>query len=110
MSETSSAATSTGSAAVVTAKGENTDSWRYRRRFMLAITAFCMVVIILSLFYGRQIVGQIIVTMGFSTLISIFGFYVVGSTWDDHSLRQFQTNLASIARGKQQSPTTETAQ
>ena len=69
----------------------NTDSWKYRRRFMLWITVFNMVVIVLSLLYAKhESVAQLAVISAFGSLTAIFGFYVVGAVWDDHSSRQFQ--------------------
>lgn len=65
---------------------------------MLAITAFCMVAILLPLFYGNPDLGKMIVVMAFGTLTSIFGFYVAGAVWDDHSIRDFQSKLLSTAK------------
>lgn len=92
-------ATTTGSATIVSA-GANTDAWKYRRRFMLAITAFCMAVIVLCIFYAKDTLGEIIVGSAFATLTSIFGFYVCGAVWDDSSIRKNNTQLVVAAKGQ----------
>lgn len=59
-------------------------SWKYRRRFMFIVAAFCMAVILICLL-GKpdpSIAGTA-VTMSFATLASIVGAYVFGATWDD---------------------------
>ena len=66
----------------------NSDGWKYRRRFMLWITLFDMVVIVLALLFAKhESIGQIATMGGFASLTSIFGFYVAGAVWDDHSAR-----------------------
>ena len=81
---------------------ENTDSWKYRRRFMLAITIFDMAVAIIGLLWAKQeSVAQIAEIMAFGSLTSIFGFYVAGAVWDDHSNRQFQLQSLTVLRQTQ---------
>lgn len=62
-------------------------SWAIRRRFMFAITAFCMGTVAYSL--GAQLqtsVADTAVTFSFLTLIAITGSYVFGAIWEDVSV------------------------
>ena len=60
----------------------NTDSWKYRRGFMLWITVFDMFVIVLALLFAKhESVAQLAVISGFGSLTAIFGFYVGGAVW-----------------------------
>lgn len=109
MNDASAITTVSGSPGVVTAttaSTTNTDSWRYRRRFMFAITGFCMGVIVTALLAAPiASVAEIAIMMGFGTLVAIFGFYVAGATWDDHSIREFQVKgLAALQVGAQAAP------
>src|ERR1700743_589410 len=100
--------TSTGSAAVSVAPSGSQDNWKYRRRFMIAMTFFCMAVIVACLFYGRPGIAETVVGSAFGMLVSIFGFYVAGTVWDDRSVRQFQTELVKAAKAP--APLTERPQ
>lgn len=80
--------------------GGNSDPWKFRRRFMFAITAFCMAVIVLCIFYAKDQLGEIIVGSSFATLTSIFGFYVGGAVWDDNSIRKNQAQVITAAKGQ----------
>jgi hypothetical protein len=85
---------------VTTTTGSNTDGWKYRRRFMFAITVFDMAVVIVGLLFAKQeSVAQIGVIMAFGSLTAIFGFYVAGAVWDDHSIRTTQMQGLSMLRG-----------
>lgn len=89
----------------LTSSTSNVDAWKFRRRFMFAITAFCMAVIITALLVARVAsVAEIAVIMGFGTLTSIFGFYVAGATWDDHSIRNFQIKGLQALQGPPAQP------
>lgn len=61
-------------------------SWRIRRLFLIAITLFCMAVVLLIIWLGRE--GKIYenaMDASFYTLGFIFSVYVVGATWDDRN-------------------------
>lgn len=61
-------------------------SWRMRRAFMFAVTAFCMAVVAYILtedVKGR--VAETCVTMSFFTLMMVTGSYVFGAVWQDVS-------------------------
>lgn len=65
-------------------------SWVLRRRFMFAVSAFCMAVIAYVLGSGLDTgPADTAVTMAFLTLIGCTGSYVFGATWDDHNLMKF---------------------
>lgn len=59
-------------------------SWTLRRRFMFAVSAFCMLVVgyilVMRLDTGP---ADTAMTMAFFTLIGIVGSYVFGATWED---------------------------
>lgn len=94
---TSTQITATPPVTTVSTSG-NTDNWKNRRRFMLAITGFDMAVTLIALLAARtESVAQIAIIMAFSSLTAIFGFYVAGATWDDHSIRQFQLKGLALA-------------
>lgn len=79
----------------------NTDSWKIRRRFMVVMTLFFMILVMSALFFGKtESVAQIAIIMGVGALVSIFGFYVAGATWDDHSIRQFQISSLLAVKGQ----------
>ena len=87
MADTSTRISSTPPLTTVSSTS-NSDTWKYRRRFMLWITIFDMAVIILALLFAKhESIGQIATIGGFGSLTSIFGFYVAGAVWDDHSAR-----------------------
>ena len=76
------------------------DSWKYRRRFLIAQTVFDMAVIIIALLVAKnENVAEIGIIMAFGSLTAIFGFYVAGTVWDDHSYRLFQLKGMSISKG-----------
>ena len=59
-------------------------SWRIRRKFMFAVSLFCVLVISYCLFYNLETrVAETAVTMSFVTLLGIVGSYVFGATWQD---------------------------
>lgn len=61
-------------------------SWRIRRRFMFAVSAFCMLIIGYIIFRGIDTeTAQTAINMAFLCLISILGSYVFGATWEDIS-------------------------
>lgn len=66
-------------------------TWTRRRRFMYAITAFCMVVIGYVLLAGKTgAPAESAVTMSFVVLIGNVGSYVFGATWDDMNARKMR--------------------
>lgn len=65
----------------------NSGTWAVRRRFMFAVTAFCMGVVSYAL--GARLetsVADTAVTFSFLTLIAITGSYVFGAVWEDVSV------------------------
>lgn len=81
-------------------------SWRIRRRFMFAVTAFCMWVIAYVLWKGLTTgPADTAVTMAFLTLIGIVGSYVFGATWEDVSIAKIKgPAAASAARSGKPTP------
>lgn len=76
-------------------------SWRIRRRFMFAVTAFCMWVIAYVLWRGLTTgPADTAVTMAFLTLIGIVGSYVFGATWEDVSLGKAKIAKMPATSGK----------
>lgn len=65
-------------------------SWRTRRLFMFAVTAFSMGTIAYILYRDMDSrVADTAVTMAFFTLISTVGSYVFGAAWQDvNTIRQ----------------------
>lgn len=62
-------------------------SWKIRRRFMFAITAFCMAVVAYVLYRDLSSgPAETAVNMSFVTLLGIVGSYVFGATWEDISM------------------------
>jgi hypothetical protein len=60
------------------------DAWRFRRRFMLATTAFSMVIIAVCLWRGEDLrIYETAITMAFGTISAVLGFYIGGATWED---------------------------
>ena len=79
-------------------------SWRIRRRFMFAVTAFCMWAIAYVLWKGLTTgPADTAVTMAFLTLIGIVGSYVFGATWEDVSIAKIK-GQASVARAQKPAP------
>lgn len=63
-------------------------SWKVRRRFMFAVSGFCVLVVAGTLLSGRaDAVAGTAITMSFTTLASIVASYVFGAVWDDHNAR-----------------------
>lgn len=61
-------------------------SWRYRRRTMFAVLAFCKLVIAYVLWRNLNSgPADTAVTMAFVCIISIVGAYVFGAAWEDIS-------------------------
>jgi hypothetical protein len=59
-------------------------SWTIRRRYMFALTAFCMAVILLALLVKPDAgVSATVVSFAFGTLTGTLGTYVFGAVWDD---------------------------
>lgn len=59
-------------------------SWKLRRRFMFAVSGFCMLVIGYILFRNLDTgPADTAMTMAFFTLGGIVGTYVFGATWED---------------------------
>ena len=61
----------------------NSDPWRFRRRFMLAVCAFCMwIVTYIIVFDKTGGAAETAVSMGFMTLASSLAAYVFGAAWE----------------------------
>lgn len=59
-------------------------SWKVRRRFMFAVTAFCMACVMYILYKNLESsVAETTITMAFFCLSTIVGSYVFGATWQD---------------------------
>lgn len=90
-----------GMASAMTSSTSNTDAWKYRRRFMLWMTAFFMAMVLTALLAGKDpAVSEMAVMSGCAALTAIFGFYVAGAAWDDHSNRQFQLQGLMALKGQ----------
>ncbi|HVL29546.1 MAG TPA: hypothetical protein VM326_02350 [Sphingomicrobium sp.] len=61
-------------------------SWAVRRKFMFAVSAFCMAAISYCLLRNLDTkVAEAAVTFAFLTLGGIVGSYVFGAAWEDIS-------------------------
>ena len=70
----------------MTERKDGPGSWKIRRRFMFAVSIFCVLVI--SYVLWKQLSGSVAdtaITMSFVTLMSTVGSYVFGATWQDIS-------------------------
>lgn len=66
-------------------------SWRYRRFFLFAVSAFCMWVVGYILMKDLSSgPADTAMTMAFLTLISNVGSYVFGATWEDLSMTKIK--------------------
>lgn len=77
-------------------------TWKLRRRFLFAVSAFCAWVIGYVLYRGLDTgPADTAVTMAFLTLIGNVGSYVFGATWQDVSATKAR---AAVAVRTQQPP------
>lgn len=80
-------------------------SWRIRRRFMFAVSAFCMWVVAYVLWQDLTSgPADTAVTMAFLTLLGIVGSYVFGATWEDISMTKIKGPAATAARAPRPAP------
>lgn len=80
-------------------------SWRIRRRFMFAVSAFCMWTIAYVLWRDLSSgPADTAVTMAFLTLLGIVGSYVFGATWEDISMTKIKGPAATAARTPKPAP------
>lgn len=79
-------------------------NWKMRRRYLIAVTAFCMVAIAGAMFGPVQAtIGEAVVAWGFMLLASNTAVYVFGAAWDHANIR------STIAQfGRSSSPTSQT--
>lgn len=67
---------------MTTPSSEPHGTWVVRRRFMMAIVAFCMVTIAWTIQTGRtDRVAETVITMSFGVLWATLGSYVFGAVW-----------------------------
>lgn len=79
-------------------------SWRIRRRFMFAVSAFCMWTVAYVLWRDLSSgPADTAVTMAFLTLLGIVGSYVFGATWEDISMTKIK-GPAAVARAQKPAP------
>jgi hypothetical protein len=65
-------------------------NWHTRRRFMFAVSAFCIWVVTYILLRDKDTeAAKTAVEMSFWTLLGITGSYVFGATWDDLNKMKF---------------------
>ncbi len=107
MTDTSATATlksAPGVQTAMTSSTSNTDAWKYRRRFMLWMTTFFMALAFTALLAGKVAsVSEMAILASCGALTAIFGFYVAGAAWDDHSNRQFQLQGLIALKGEKNS-------
>lgn len=73
--------------------------WTVRRRFMFAVSGFCMLVIGYILIRGLDTgPADTAMTMAFFTLIGIVGSYVFGATWEDVATKKIMGPAAVASR------------
>ena len=78
----------------------NNYSWKRRRRYMCAVTAFTMGVIVWILWSGRDTrVAETAMTMSWLCLIGIVGAYVFGAAWQDISHMNLQRGMGASPYG-----------
>lgn len=66
-------------------------SWARRRRFMYAVTLFCMAVIFYCVAFAEDTaVTQTALFGSFMVLGGIVGSYVFGATWEDISIARLR--------------------
>lgn len=83
----------------MTGESPNNDPWKYRRRFMVAYTAFVMTIVFKSVFYplgiemfGVQVfsgdaeVAKVTISAGLTSLGAVVGAYVFGAAWERHKM------------------------
>lgn len=76
-------------------------SWRIRRRFMFAVSAFCMWAVAYVLWKDLSSgPADTAVTMAFLTLLGIVGSYVFGATWEDISMTKIRGPAAAVRAPK----------
>lgn len=63
-------------------------SWRYRRAYLWAVTAFTMLIMILAVFFAEPGLAQTIITTGFTALVAFTMTYVFGAVADHHYARK----------------------
>lgn len=69
--------------------GEGLGSWKMRRRFMWAVTLFCMYCITHVMWDGRDTrVNETIVMAAFLCMGGIVGSYVFGAAWQDINFKR----------------------
>lgn len=77
--------------------------WHQRRRYMCAVTAFCMGMIAWATQTGGDsVVLQTVVLGGFTLIGAITGCYVFGAAWDDKNAREFALAMASVNKPKEE--------
>ena len=80
-------------------------SWRIRRRFMFAVSAFCMWTVAYVLWRDLSSgPADTAVTMSFLTLLGIVGSYVFGATWEDIRMTQMRGSSAVASRASKPAP------
>lgn len=73
--------------------------WTVRRRFMFAVSGFCMLVVGYILIRGLDTgPADTAMTMAFLTLIGIVGSYVFGATWEDVATKRIMGSAAVASR------------
>ena len=67
--------------------GPQTDTWRFRRRFMLSTVLFCMGTILYILVKGIETApAETAMSMAFFVLASTVSSYVFGAAWEQVKL------------------------
>ena len=76
----------------------NPVNWKYRRRYLMVVTGFTMLLMGFSvIFRSEHPVSETVVSMGFIGLMGYVGTYVFGAVWDQANTRKSVN--ASISMG-----------
>lgn len=71
--------------------------WKYRRRYLIFVTAFTMGMMAAALMYRPEAsVSRSVIEMGFVAIMSFVGSYVFGAVWDQINERKHNGSGGSV--------------
>lgn len=72
-------------------------NWKYRRRYLIVVTGFTMLLMGFSVVYRPEhAVSETVVSMGFIGLMGYVGTYVFGAVWDHMNMRKSANASISV--------------
>lgn len=70
--------------------------WKNRRRYLIFVTVFTMLVMVFALVFRPEAsVSRVVIEMGFLAIVSFVGSYVFGAVWDQANERKHNANAGS---------------